>query len=139
MGPEDFARIRQWTKHGAVQCEPICTDRPVFVWIVELDGGTAVGWVELFNVDLLNAKAEAGIGLYDERGKGLALFALRALERLAFNELGLHRIYTRIPAGRSDSIRLADRLWVHEGIERAAFRGADGWEDIYVYATVKEG
>lgn len=41
-------------------CEPPCLERPWYPFLIRLSDGTPVGWVELFNVDLMNRKAEVG-------------------------------------------------------------------------------
>ena len=75
----------------------------VLMWIVEDERGRSIGYIDLFNRDEANRKAELSlmIGERDVWGKGYAREALRTLLRHAFapvtaGGLGLHKIYLSV-------------------------------------------
>lgn len=134
---EDAERIRRWGE-GEPIIEIPCLERPFFAWMVRRDDGQTVGWVELFNVDFANRKAEAGVFL--KEAPELFYWTFRRLRKAAFEEIGLHRIYTRIPESRRRSIELAKKMgFTLEGIEKDAWLGPRGYEDIWVLGLVAEG
>ncbi|MGN6608594.1 MAG: GNAT family N-acetyltransferase [Jatrophihabitans sp.] len=72
-------------------------------------------------------------------GQGYATEAARALLRLGFDDLGLHRIVARLDARNTASARVAERL----GMRREAhflrddwFK--DEWTDTFVYALLED-
>ena len=141
--PGDSRIVSQWLNNTALMrraaSEPPCFERPWYLFLIRLSDGTPVGWVELFNVDIVNRKAEVGIAIPDPRGRGLSLRALRQLCRFAFDVLGLHRLVARIPESNRDVPRLAERLGARlEGRERQA-RLVDGrYEDVLVYGLLAD-
>lgn len=139
---QDLPVIQKWLSNGplfrAVVVEPPCLERPVYTLIVRLNDGTPVGWIDIFNVDWVNRKAEAGIAIPERRGRGLSYRAGKRALRFAFQVLRLHRLALRIPEGNVASIRLAEKLgFTREGVEREAVFRDGKPEDIIVYAMLK--
>lgn len=102
---------------------------------------TAIGTVGLSQIDRRHRKAEFGIviGEPEYRGKGFAWAASQELLRLAFDELGLHRVYLRVFADNQRAIILYERLgFVREGQQRDdAFK--DGrFRDVVVMGLLEE-
>lgn len=102
------------------------------------DSGTVVGQVELVWLSSEHRQGELGyIFNPDHQGRGLATEAARAMLRLGFGELGLHRIVGRCVARNTASAALMERL----GMRREAhFLGSafikGEWRDEYVYALL---
>src|SRR5690554_1042549 len=141
--PNDLPVIQQWLSDerlsNVLKTEPPDPTKPIFPYIIRLEDGTAVGWCELFNVDRVNRKAEAGIAIPDERGTGLSLRAGKKLIQIAFGELGLHRLTLRIPESHERSIRLAKLLkFRFEGVESDALYRDGSFDNIHVYGLINE-
>jgi diamine N-acetyltransferase len=68
-----------------------------FNYIIELVGGPAIGMLSLVNIDLANRRAESARFLIGDeeaaQGAPAAVEAMLLLYRLAFDRLGLERIY----------------------------------------------
>jgi aminoglycoside 6'-N-acetyltransferase len=74
----------------------------------------------------------------NERGKGYATDAARALLRLAFDEIGLHRVYAELDPRNTASIALCERLGMrHEThiVEHMWLKGE--WTDTGGYAILE--
>lgn len=93
--------------------------------------GALIGDVMLAWVSRRNESGEIGYVFNPtHRGQGFATEAARAMLRLAFDELGLHRVIARVVADNGPSIALAERL----GMRREAhciesWRRDDRWTD----------
>src|SRR5690606_19597910 len=120
-----------------VVVEPPDFTKPYYCFIIRLNDGTPVGWIDIFNVDWANRKAEGGIAIPERRGRGLSYRAARRALWFAFQVLRLNRVVLRIPEKNATSIRLAEKLGsTREGVEReAVFRNGEP-EDIIVYAML---
>jgi RimJ/RimL family protein N-acetyltransferase len=108
---------------------------------VELAGtGELIGDVTLFLQSALHRSGELGYVINpDHGGRGYATEAARAVLRLAFDELMLHRVTARIDTRNASSARLAARL----GMRREAhlvrnewFKG--DWRDELDFALLAE-
>ena len=112
---------------------PICT------LAVELDG-RVIGDV-LLHLDGPDGhdgrQAEIGWVLApDMQGMGYATEAAEALVRVAFDELGVHRVWAQLDGGNDASARICERL----GMRREAFFAKGSWfkgqwTDLAVYAV----
>lgn len=85
--------------------------------------GARVGTVSLSGIDGKSCEIGYMIGDGSARGKGYAAEAVRAAVRLAFEELGVERVYARIRPGNTASERVVERVGFHElervwGLER---------------------
>ncbi|RMG89207.1 MAG: N-acetyltransferase [Chloroflexi bacterium] len=82
--------------------------------------GHVAGTVSLFDVDMVNDKAEIGYWLGEEyTGKGIMTQAARRLLRFGFHNLRLNRVILRAAVGNQPSIAVAKRLgFTFEGILR---------------------
>jgi RimJ/RimL family protein N-acetyltransferase len=85
-------------------------------------------------------QGEIGFALHpDAQGQGLAAEAARAVLRLGFDELGLHRITATCIAGNDRSARLLGRLGLRQEahfVHSILFKGR--WEDQLVFALLEE-
>ena len=90
---------------------------------------------------LLNAdirECEIGWMLHAaEWGHGYATEAGAAVLRLAFEELGAHRVVAFCNEGNAASVRVMEKLGMtREGHFRASRPWQDGWADEYLYAIL---
>lgn len=111
-----------------------------FVFAVR-SGGDLLGIVNIDDLDWTNSHAELGIALTDReaRGKGYALEALSLLCDYAFNELGLHRVWSRIIDGNEASMKLFTAAGFEiEGRMRSHIRRGGIWLDMTIWGLIRE-
>ena len=99
------------------------------IWAVQADAGAVVGHLELgvdpdHRVGRLARVLIAPAG----RGRGIGAAAVRAALRVAFGELGLHRVGLGVFTQNTTAIRLYTRLgFVPEGVLREVVRVNGAW------------
>jgi RimJ/RimL family protein N-acetyltransferase len=110
-------------------------DRYTFA-VVLPEPGTVVGEVSLIRRAATNG--EIGYVLHPgHHGRGLATEAVRAMFRLGFDGLALHRIYGSCSARNADSARLMERLGMRREAHLLGSRWVKGeWRDEFVYAIL---
>ncbi len=139
----DIPVIEEWLSNekllSMIRIDPPRPDMPIITTIIRLDDDTPVGWIDLFNIDQVNLKAEAGIAIPDERGRGLAGVAGKKFLAMAFEAWGFNRITCRILASNQYAIKCA-RLFgfVQEGMERQSICRDGKFEDVIVFSMLKE-
>ncbi len=111
------------------------------VLAIELrETGTVIGEVLLKWASDTDRQGEIGFALHsDFHGRGLAAEAARAVLRLGFEDLGLHRICGVCIEGNVSSVRLLERLGMRlEGrlTQSVFFKGE--WADQLVLAMVED-
>lgn len=75
----------------------------------------------------------------DAWGQGYGTEAARALARIAFTELGHHRIWATCDARNHGSYAIMEKVGMRrEGHLLQDTRAHDGWRDSYVYALLAE-
>jgi RimJ/RimL family protein N-acetyltransferase len=104
------------------------------------DTGELVGDVVLFWHSRLHASGEIGYAVnHAFGGHGYATEAARALLRLGFEGLGLHRVVARVDERNESSARLARRLGMRQEarlVENEFFKG--GWSTGLVFAMLAD-
>jgi RimJ/RimL family protein N-acetyltransferase len=104
------------------------------------DTGELVGDVVLFWHSRLHASGEIGYAVNPAfGGHGYATEAARALLRLGFEGLGLHRVVARVDERNESSARLARRLGMRQEarlVENEFFKG--GWSTGLVFAMLAD-
>jgi RimJ/RimL family protein N-acetyltransferase len=109
---------------------------------VELEG-RVVGDV-LLHLDGLGGadgrQAEVGwVFAPDVRGRGLATEAARGLLRVAFDEVGVHRVWAQLEPDNTASARICERLGMRrEALYEKASWFKERWTDLAVYAIRAE-
>jgi ribosomal-protein-alanine N-acetyltransferase len=108
--------------------------------VVEVDSGALVGAINLTNV-VLGAFRSGYLGYFAFEGfagKGLMKRGLRAVVRLAFRELKLHRLEANIQPGNTASIALvaACGFW-REGFSPAYLKIGGRWRGHERWAIVR--
>lgn len=142
--PADAPLLQTWLSDKAllelVDLGPPCIDQPFQIYIVENASGKAVGWADLHNIDVSNGKAEMGGAIPDPAGRGLSYRAAKELLRVAFDEVGLHRIVARTLSDNTQAKRLLRLLGFEmEGVERDSIYRSGRWLDVEVYSKLAEG
>lgn len=101
-----------------------------------VEAGRIVGGIGL-EVDPGDRKVEIGYWLAPPaRGRGIVSRGVEALVRLAFGELGLHRVTIKCATGNRRSCAVAERLgFTREGVEVDAEWVNDHFESIAIYAV----
>ena len=101
-------------------------------------GGAVIGHVELGLVSAEHRQGEIGYVFHpDHHGKGLATEGARAMLRLGFDELDLHRIVGRCSARNTASARLMGRLGMRQEAHFVDCRNVDGeWREELVFAVL---
>jgi RimJ/RimL family protein N-acetyltransferase len=89
------------------------------IWAVEANGGKVVGHVEFgVQVDRVGRLGRVLVAPA-ARGRGLGAATVRAALRVAFDELGMHRVGLGVFTHNTAAIRLYERLgFVREGVLR---------------------
>ncbi|TCO54797.1 GNAT family N-acetyltransferase [Actinocrispum wychmicini] len=100
--------------------------------------GKVVGEVNLEWLSVEHRQGETGFVFHpDYQGKGLAREAAEVMLRLAFEDLGLHRVIGRCDPRNEPSWRLLERLGMRREahfVQNEIFKGEFG--DEYVYAML---
>lgn len=115
-------------------------NKPYFFFLVSTEEDNPVGWLEIYNVDVLNKKAELGLAFPEKQGLNLAYRAAKYLLRFAFCELKLNRVIFKILANNHKAIRGAIRNgFTLEGTERQGCKKeTETFCDIEIYGLLKE-
>jgi ribosomal-protein-serine acetyltransferase len=72
-------------------------------------------------------------------GRGFVTRAAEAMVRLAFEEIGVHRVTVRAGVDNKRSRAIPERLgFTYEGIERGGGKGAGGFYDLAVYGLLED-
>lgn len=108
---------------------------------VILDGSAVVGRVTLSNVSRASFQScDLGYWVSEaHNGKGLATTAVREMVRLAFEELGLHRIQAGVLPGNVRSQAVLQRNGFERfGLARGYLRVGGAWRDHVLYQALAE-
>jgi ribosomal-protein-alanine N-acetyltransferase len=118
---------KQLEEHAAGRCVP---------HVIVGDDDTPVGWIALNGV-VRGALQSASIAYWVDQshtGRGLATAAVHAITRMAFDDLGLHRIQAEtLPHNRS-SQRVLERVGFRRyGVAPQYLKIAGRWQDCVLY------
>jgi RimJ/RimL family protein N-acetyltransferase len=99
-----------------------------------------IGDIYFTIASLENSRGEIGWTMHpDFHGRGYASEAARAVLRIAFEQLRLHRVYAELDPRNTASIALCTRLGMREEayfVEDLWFKGA--WADTGIYAILRD-
>jgi len=98
-----------------------------------------IGSVDLFDLDVLNRRAGAGIMIYDPEntGQGFAAEALSVLIRYAFQVLNLNQIYCNIAATNTKSLSLfRSKGFTVIGLKKEWTKTTSDWQDEYMLQLI---
>ncbi|MER5389105.1 GNAT family protein [Saccharopolyspora sp. NPDC002686] len=129
------AAVERMTRENALSEDGDCLSLAA----VLPETGQVIGQVELVLLSRANRQGEVGyIFNPDFQGKGLATEAARAVLRLGFDELDLHRIIGRCSAHNLASAKLMERLGMRREahfVDSMIIRGT--WREELVYAMLQ--
>ena len=112
--------------------------RPIAFTVVDAEGG-AIGHIQLSNIDRENRSAGVArvlVGPKSLRGKGLGTEIMRAVLKVGFEKLGLHRIYLHVYDFNQAAIRCYEKVgFRQEGLLRDATRVGDSYWSAYVMSN----
>jgi len=122
-----------------VAVQPPDLYKPIYVYVIRLDDGTPAGWIEIFNVDEDNRKAEVGISVIDNRASmGLFRLGRRMVEEVAWGEHDLNRLTARVLADNDRAVRCARAFgFTQEGIEREGCLRNGRPQDIVLFGLLR--
>lgn len=109
-------------------------------WAIVVEGrDEPVGFTALYGLGRQTAP-ELGAMIGDEvRGRGIGREAERLTLKRAFEELGAHKVYGRIPATNVAAKRVVKSLgWKHEGVMRRHIRRGDELVDCELWGVLPE-
>ena len=135
-------RSRRSSRVLAGKIERAALDRPgdaVDVGVTLRGGGALVGGVSLSWRDNQHRQGELGYIFHPAHaGHGYATEASRAMLRIGFERLGLHRISGRLDARNAASARVLERLGMRREAHLAENEFVKGeWTDELVYAMLE--
>ena len=107
--------------------------------IIQNEKQKAIGAVDLFNFEPYHLRAGVGILIHNknDRNKGYATDALKALSKYAFEVLGLKQLYANISADNLKSISLFEKLgFVKVGVKQKWLKTRDGWKDEILFQKI---
>jgi RimJ/RimL family protein N-acetyltransferase len=112
------------------------TDLPTL--IVDADDDRLLGAVGLHNLDPETGRCSAGYWVAaPERGRGVAVRALRLLCGYAFDDLGAQRIELWIEPANAPSLRVAEGVGFHrEGLLRSFMPIREARRDMLMYSLL---
>ena len=115
----------------------IVANRDRIVLVVEL-GGTVIGDMLVRTGPLEDRQAELGWVLSpDYQHRGYATEAARELTRMAFDDLGMHRVWAQLDPRNSASARICERLGMRlEGHLREDMWMKGEWSDSLIFAIL---
>lgn len=103
--------------------------------VVDTELGKVVGHISLGNVDRVNHSARVGkvlVGAPEARGKGIGLEMMKAVLKIAFEELKLHKVSLGVFDFNQSAIRCYEKAgFIREGLLRDAQKnGEEYWNLI---------
>ncbi len=108
---------------------------------VDSETGTTVGHGELARIDRKNLSAWIArvlVGPPELRGQGIGQQIVEQLLRVAFDELGLHRVALNVFDFNEAAIRCYERVgFKREGLLREARRHGDEYWSVYVLGMLE--
>ncbi len=100
--------------------------------IIENEKKKPVGSIDLFDIDPYHQRAGIGILIHntEERRKGYASDALKAISDYCLNFIGLRQLYANIQVSNEASLHLFKKAGFEiSGVKKDWLRTLSGWED----------
>ncbi|MFW5781348.1 MAG: GNAT family N-acetyltransferase [Bacteroidota bacterium] len=109
--------------------------------IIQNEENRPVGAVDLFDFEPYHQRAGVGILIHktEDRNRGYAADALKALFEYAVDVLGLRQLYANISEDNRQSISLFEKTgFVKTGTKTNWLKTQDGWKDELFYQKMLE-
>jgi diamine N-acetyltransferase len=129
--------VGQWTQgeHRAALSNP---DLAHFV-VESVDDGRAVGYVIMAGLLDDNRSVEFQRVVITEKGKGYGREVLRAVKKMAFEELKAHRLWLDVREHNERARRLYESEgFVAEGMLRECVSVGEGWESLVLMSVLEQ-
>jgi [ribosomal protein S5]-alanine N-acetyltransferase len=99
-----------------------------------------IGSIRLAVTDVANRNAEFGYSIRRRSWRqGIATEATRMLVGIAFDRLGMHRVFATCDVRNNGSWGVMEKLGMRrEGLMRQNIMGRDGWRDTYIHAILAD-
>lgn len=104
--------------------------------VIETTDKNPVGAIDLFDFEPFHMRAGVGILIHNnnDRKKGYASDALKALSNYSFEFLGLRQLYANITSDNWGSIQLFEKVgFARSGIKKDWIKTFSGWKDELFY------
>ena len=156
LGPKDASMTLKWRSsnrarflnRGAISVEDQkkwIESRPSseFNYIIEIDGGVPVGTISLIGIDPVNKHAEPSRFLIGEpesvKGLPIAVESISLIYKLAFDDLGLRRVYGTIAETNTLMIKWQKYLGLkEEGRLRDHYFINGEWQDAVCLGMLED-
>jgi diamine N-acetyltransferase len=129
--------VGQWTRaeHGGALSNPDLAHL-----VVETVGDSRpVGYVIMAGLADANRSGEFRRVVITEKGKGYGREVLRAVKRMAFEELKAHRLWLDVREHNERARRLYESEgFVAEGMLRECVSVGDGWESLVLMSVLEQ-
>lgn len=109
--------------------------------IIQKEENKIIGTIDLFAVVRHNIQSCMMGYALDEAysGQGITTIAAKKVIKIAFNELGFHRVEAGAQPTNVGSVRVLEKAgMIREGLNRSNIRVKGEWKDHYLYAIVNE-
>lgn len=122
----------QLEKYIEESAHDMYTDRQIRFVIERESDATAVGCIDLTDIDPYNCRAEVGVGLLPEyRGLGYAGSALEILKGYCDMVLHLNQLFCYVQADNEASVNLfINNGFTQSGVLKDWIRGPETWCDV---------
>ena len=103
--------------------------------------GRCIGFVDLFDFDPKHKRVGLGILIFNEqdRRKGSALSAIKAICNYSFTHLGIHQLYANITEDNIGSVALFTKLGFFQTARKKDWIYAQGkFKDEYLFQLTKD-
>lgn len=117
----------------------VMKNKSILVLAIEIDKGEHIGNIALNLIDYKNGHAvlSIAIGEKDYWGKGDGTDAVKTLVNYAFEELGLHKIYTHIIDSNERSLKLFEKCgFEREGVLRDWYFSKGKYHDRNIMSII---
>jgi diamine N-acetyltransferase len=106
--------------------------------VIELTDGTAVGTLDVFNIDHFNGRAELGVFVDSKyRGHGYATVAYNLFKDYAFGYLGWVNLYSIVPITNSPMHAVMHRTgFISSGTLKKWIKVSREHEDAVIYTCI---
>ena len=132
--------LMPYSKHTLLEyirsCKTDLLSQESLKLVIELNDGTAVGTLDVFNIDHFSGRAELGVFLDSKyRGNGYATTAYNLFKDYAFNYLGWVNLYSIVSEENSPMHAVMQRAeFIKSATLRKWIRNARGYEDATLYS-----
>lgn len=138
-----FIKNESSAKKFIEQLNDMYEERERIDWAIEDKNlGKVIGLIALFNISVLDSRAEVGYVLNkDYTNKGIMQYILKWMVDFSFNFVGIHKLEANVNAQNTPSIKLCEKI----GFEREGHRKKQDFDrrtgeynDNYTYGLIND-